>query len=232
MIQCVVFDFDGTLVQSNSIKRQGFYEVTKALGDVAEVVDTVLVDKVGDRQAIFAELVRRLQTTGRLPAVRVEQTLAHDLVDRYTSYCEESIASCAEVVGATACLEALTALQVALFVSSATPTAPLRQVLRRRGIDRFFRQILGRPAGKVENLRLAMAEVMAAPEATVMVGDNEVDRTAAVAVGCHFVGIENDFSGYTQRPSILIDDLRQLPPIILSLNRDPDSATATTRIRK
>ena len=44
MIKFVVFDFDGTLVESNEIKRQTFFEVTDYLPGAKPLMDEVLSD--------------------------------------------------------------------------------------------------------------------------------------------------------------------------------------------
>ena len=56
--RCVVFDFDGTLVQSNEIKRQAFYEVVKNIADAKPLMDEILrFPKSGTRFEVFAALV-------------------------------------------------------------------------------------------------------------------------------------------------------------------------------
>ena len=58
MVKCVVFDFDGTLVGSNEIKRRTFYEVTKNLVDADILLDKILSSPdSGDRYDIFDTLI-------------------------------------------------------------------------------------------------------------------------------------------------------------------------------
>ncbi|MDX2479991.1 MAG: hypothetical protein QNK24_06615, partial [Desulfuromusa sp.] len=44
MICCVVFDFDGTLVNSNDIKRETFFDVARSWDPKGEIVAEVLKD--------------------------------------------------------------------------------------------------------------------------------------------------------------------------------------------
>jgi len=62
MIKCVVFDFDGTLVKSNEIKRRVFYEVTEDIVDAVPVLDELFsVPDSGDRYNIFDLLIKNLK---------------------------------------------------------------------------------------------------------------------------------------------------------------------------
>ena len=42
MYKCAIFDFDGTLVQSNEIKKETFYEVTQNFSGVSSILDKIL----------------------------------------------------------------------------------------------------------------------------------------------------------------------------------------------
>ena len=42
MYKCAIFDFDGTLVQSNEIKKETFYEVTQNFSELSSILDKIL----------------------------------------------------------------------------------------------------------------------------------------------------------------------------------------------
>ena len=88
MIRCVVFDFDGTVVLSNDIKREGFFAVVSAIPEGCSRMAAILSNPPGDRYAIFDTFASE---TG---------TLSSDLVDSYSSWCEERILTCPERHGA------------------------------------------------------------------------------------------------------------------------------------
>ena len=52
--KCIVFDFDGTLVNSNSIKRDTFFEIAAQVSDSEHIMEEVLHRSAGkDRYWIF-----------------------------------------------------------------------------------------------------------------------------------------------------------------------------------
>lgn len=217
MIRCIAFDFDGTLAESNAIKRDAYFEASLPLGRVEAQVRAALAEEPGNRERVCAAIVRKVREAGLLPATRTPEAWTGHLVEAYTAICEARIASCPEVPGTGSALEALSAMGIALYVNSATPAEPLRRILGLRGMSGFFRDVLGSPAGKVENLRRVLADAQASPAETVFVGDNEVDRAAADEVGCAFIGLENGFSGYTARPETLVRDMAGLVPALAPL---------------
>src|SRR4051794_25727739 len=99
MIRCLAFDFDGTLAQSNSVKRNAYYEIAEAFGDLVGVVDDVLAKERGTRHQVIAALVSRLEKLGRLPDLRSPREWVDYLVREYTLHCEKRIAICPEVPG-------------------------------------------------------------------------------------------------------------------------------------
>jgi phosphoglycolate phosphatase len=218
MIRCIVFDFDGTLAQSNAIKQQAYFEAAASLGDVGHLVKAALREVSGNREKVCSGIVLKAGQAGLLPSRFTEEEWVRHLVERYTKWCEEAIIACPEVPGSDAALKALQDSGVALYVNSATPTGPLKRILDARGMRRYFKDVHGSPQGKVENLVAVLRAERASASEVAMVGDNEADRIAAAEVGCPFVGLENEFSGYTAAPPILLGDLVSLTSVIEGLD--------------
>ncbi len=210
MIRCVAFDFDGTLALSNGIKRQAYYDAAKQLGEMERIVASVLASESGDREEICAAIVASARKQGALHSSQNPEELTRHLVSLYSTFCEERIATCPEVPGAKAALEYLRAIGCSLFVNSATPTTPLKRILELRGLSAYFRGVLGSPGGKTDNLVQILSLEKLTAKQMLFVGDNESDRRAALEIGCDFIGIENEFSGYQEPPMHRLKDLTGL----------------------
>jgi len=214
MTSCVVFDFDGVLVSSNAVKRQAYTDIFTDAGlDAAAVVAAVLGEDVnGDRYETIRRILQRLGLAGLINGDTLDDRVAW-YAERYNEICEAHAATCDEVPGASDALTRL-AERYALYVVSATPTAPLRRIVERRGWTGRFRAVLGRPTSKDEHLRSIMASEGIGSEAIVFVGDGLLDLQAAQAAGCRFIGVRNRFNDFDPAGLEMIPDLRALPEII------------------
>ncbi len=225
MIRCIVFDFDGTLVVSNHIKLQTFYEVTYSHDPTGSTVTRILEQyPAKDRHGVFLEIVHELVVKNQIPKHQSPEALATQWAEDYTFSCEQAIATCEEVPGTTETLRWISQQNIPIFINSRTPTPTLNRLVTLRSFDRYTSKIYGAPATKTENLWLIQNLAQARFQEILFVGDSEDDRKAALEVGCHFVGVilgeQNRFSH--PPPEIQISDLYQLQPIVRTL-QDKDT---------
>jgi phosphoglycolate phosphatase len=205
MVKCVVFDFDGTLVKSNEIKRRTFYEVTKNLVDADIVLDKILSSPdSGDRYDIFDTLIIELKLD------REVFVSASKLSDSYTKICEYEISRAPEIKGVVKTIKELRSLGVKVFISSATPEITLQKIIDMRGWKEMIDMALGSPDSKTDHLQTILTENKYSISEVVYVGDSEIDRDAALLVGCRFVGIGKDWSRFSSKPAILLSTLEKL----------------------
>lgn len=206
-----MFDFDGVLVDSNAVKRNAYYDALADIHGAAEVVTEVLrapPAEPADRYHTVKRIVSLLRERGLLDA-RDPARFAAERVDRYTSICDRELPLCNEIPGASTLLATLSRSHP-LYLNSATPEPILRATVAGRGWTPFFRDTLGTPATKTDNLRrIALAEGIQAQQ-ILFVGDSEVDRHAAGQFGCPFVGVvveEGRFEGPVERVVTKLSDL-------------------------
>ena len=198
MIRCAVFDFDGTLVLSNAIKRDGFFAVAAGYPDGAAAMNRLLANPPGDRFAIMAAFAA------------LHGANAGELAEQYGAWCEARILAYPERAGATACLMDLRQRGISPWINSATPEAPLRAVVARRYPTGTFAGVLGGHGRKADNLRAILAAENIAATEMLMIGDGVDDRDGARAVGCAFVGLTDGSLAAAPAPGPLLTDLAAL----------------------
>lgn len=207
-VKCVVFDFDGVLVDSNAIKRAAYFDVLGRREIPAVVVARCLdVEARGDRRDVIACVMNRMGVVGDAAVA-----LTDACVREYGEVCETRIAACPERPGASRVLREL-AISTPIYINSATPEDALVAVIARRGWTSYFRAVRGRPASKTENLERVMREERLPASSLLFVGDRQADFVAAEVVGCQFLGLESDESDFAEGVPRLVA-LSDLPEFV------------------
>lgn len=203
MIRYVVFDFDGTLVRSDDIKRDGFFAVVRDLDPRGELMTRVLAERPGDRHAIFR---RFAEVTSAERQVSIDVA---GLVEAYTTYCRDAISVADEFPGARAALTALSQFGLVLYVNSTTPDEALGELLELRGIAGHFAAAYGSQRSKLANLAEIASTAGVTPGQVAVVGNGADDRAAAQSFGCMYVAVGDgdhemsDLSGLPERLGLI-----------------------------
>ncbi len=201
-IRAFIFDFDGTLVESNDIKRSAFFEVTAGIAGAADILRRLLAKPdVGDRYDIFRGL------ESELGADRAD---ARRLTDAYGAFCEREILALLETSRVMPSLDGLKGKGYALFIASATPQECLIAILQKTPFARLFDEVGGRPRSKTAILRDICRRHGWSPLEVVMVGDSALDSQAAVEIGCRFIGVGGNAERYAGAAEFLVDDVDSL----------------------
>ncbi|HSV98601.1 MAG TPA: HAD hydrolase-like protein [Sedimentisphaerales bacterium] len=209
----VIFDFDGVLAETNEIRFQGFTELFRELP--------------GDEMARFMAFVRANGGLSRYGKIRhlyesiLRQRVSADrvatLAGLYSQIVKQKVIEAIPVEGS---LEFLAGHQgrFEFAVVSGSDQQELRQVCCARGIEKYFREILGSPKEKAENLAELLAGRGWEKQASVYVGDSQNDYQAAVEVGIDFIGRQSGVMDWRDTDVAHIASLRELPQAIERLS--------------
>ncbi len=177
----VVFDFDGTLVQSADGKRRAFFEIFPA--NFAPAVEAVLSrDPDGSRHSVIPAMIAEAQARG----MDVADLDRHALIEAFASRAAAGVASTPEVPLAVEAMR-LAGRNAAVYIFSMTPHEELVAQIARRGWSGLVRDAWGFPNRKEEVLAMLTARHACQPQRALVVGDGISDEAAARENGCRFM---------------------------------------------
>jgi len=186
-LDAVVFDCDGVLLVSNTLKVAVFREALAEKGfhpdDIARFSRYQVANFGTSRYRLFEHFL-----TWEDLKIRPEGADRDALVGGYARLLRSRYARCATTPAMRAVLDGLAARGIPLFIVSGSDGEELREVFAERGLAGLFRAIHGSPATKTENLKLVAEEMgLSLPLANLwFVGDAEADFKAAQSVGARF----------------------------------------------
>ena len=181
-----VFDFDGTLVQSNQIKRDMLYVVAHTVGATNEQFAGVFSDHPRyDRFGLYRELLVRLEFDGDIDA-KVDE-----MAQLYADFTTDAISKAPEIPGAEEFLKKYSA-ELPMYINSATPEYSLRNTVAQLGWDSYFRGVYGRPKSKNEIVKRVKEETGLTSDQILFVGDSVQDLESAADNGCPFLGVAHE----------------------------------------
>jgi phosphoglycolate phosphatase-like HAD superfamily hydrolase len=202
----IVFDFDGTIVQSNEIKTKAFRKLyEKYGGDIVKQVAEHHEQNIGisryEKFRYFHENLLHLHYTHN-----VEEKLAK----RFSQLIFDSIVQVPYVEGALEFIERFH-LKLNLFVASGTPEKELQKIIELRKMSKYFSGIFGTPRNKTEILKNIIRVNCFIPERVLMVGDAHADWEGAQSAGTDFIGIQkqNELSHFPES-SVVMENLISL----------------------
>ncbi len=217
--EAVVFDLDGTLVDSAPDLCALVNEMLAELGRPGLDLDEVR-PMIGDGSRALLE--RGLRASGGVPPTVDLDALFAEFLRRYVRWPVRLDQVCAGVVAA---LEELVAAGVRLGVCTNKPQAPTDRLLTALALERFFGAAIGGDALPVRkpdagHLRAVLARLGVDVGRAALVGDSRTDLLTARAAGVPCVLVS---FGYTPVPARdlgadrVIDHMSELGAALVSL---------------
>ncbi len=205
---CILFDLDGTLVDSELLNNRALLELLPDLdGDAAELGRRY-------RGVKLAVILRDIET-------RLGRRLPDDFIQRYRAHVAELFTSELRPTPGTA--EVLAALDLPRCVASSAPMPKIRHALAVTGLAAYFgdRLFSSYDVGSWKpepGLFLHAAERMGfAPERCVVVEDSDVGLQAATAARMHAVYYAPVDGSVDAQPHAVIRSMSELPGALARL---------------
>lgn len=217
MIRCVLFDLDGTVIDTNELIIRSFQHVLNeklALGITREEIIPQMGLPLADQ---FRHFTGRDDVEDLVAAYRTHNLKHHDEMVQVFPHVNEVV-------------EALAAAGIATGIVTTKMRATTLHVLRMFGLLPYMKTVVtfddvSHAKPHPEPVLKAMAALGAEPEETVMVGDSPFDIEAARRAGARSAAVAWSLKGerYLQawRPDWMLHDIRELYAIV-GLKRDGD----------
>lgn len=217
--RAIVFDLDGTLVDSAPEIRAAINAAFEPMGVPAFSLDAV-------RTMIGGGAVVALQRAAARAGIELDKTRQQAALERFLVVLAEASEHGEGLYdGAAELLQRLTdeGVKLAICTNKAEPVTHI--ALRALGIAPFFEAIVGATDALPKKpdpgmLRAALNRLGVAPADAVVVGDTHADMDAARAAGCRSIAVS---FGYSQKPvadlgaDAIVDRLADIPAAIAGL---------------
>ena len=185
-IKAIIFDFDGTIVDSNSIKEAAFYEIFLKFGEKVALIGSNYhkINPGVNRLEKFRYIINNF--TDLAYNDDLGQELSNDFSkivlknmkeSKYINYAEEFLRKFHNV-----CM---------FFISSAMPESELVEITKDKGIYELFYEMKGYPTSKSDYIGEVIRSFNFKSEEVIFVGDAQSDYDAAYMNSINFICIGN-----------------------------------------
>ena len=175
------FDCDGIILDSNHIKTEAFRECLK--NEKKENIELFInyhkknqgIDRFKKLNYFFSKIKKNFTHKNYLEAL-----------NEYSSLCAVNLKNSELVSGVKKFLENANKSNYSCYVISGSEQNELRNVLKYKKLDKYFKGIYGSPLNKIENINLAL-DHRPPKKNDIFFGDAKSDMIAAIKSNLKFI---------------------------------------------
>lgn len=183
----IIFDFDGTLVDSNELKYKAFFQLFPDNTYNKAIIKKVLNEFIEESRYVI--LGKILEQNNKYEKEDFK-TLINLFVERYNKIAVQGVKVCPTLPDAEAVLKSLKG-KYKLYLLSNTPEFALKEIVEYRKWSHYFINIFGYPRKKRSTLLEIIQSESISRDEVLMVGDGKSDQVSAELCGCPFFYINN-----------------------------------------
>ncbi|MDP3395052.1 MAG: HAD hydrolase-like protein [Methanoregula sp.] len=204
----IIFDFDGVILESVSVKTEAFRQLFSFSPEHVDEIVLYHLDNGGmSRFEKFRHIFKNILHQ------EISRKRFDDLSQQFSDLVEDKVANAPFVVGALEFLQTQHATY-SLYIVSATPEDELRRIVHSRNISQYFQGVFGSPVKKIDHIQRILTDNKLLSLDVIFVGDAINDEEAAKTAGVRFIGRENPGAqkrfNDIQGIEYIIEDIRDL----------------------
>ncbi|MCH8889272.1 HAD family hydrolase [Patescibacteria group bacterium] len=186
--KCIIFDFDGVILDSMSIRDKGFKEVLSNFDD--DSVDRLL--KYHRKNAGLSRYNKFRYFYENILNKPVTEEMINDLAERFSKIMKEILTDEKLLIQDSILFIKKYYQQIPMYIASGSDQKELRYLCEKLGIDKYFVEIYGSPTSKQDLIKKIIEKNKFDADEVLMIGDAHNDREAAQANGVIFYGYNNE----------------------------------------
>ena len=190
MLQALLLDFDGVILDSSRTKTKVFFEFFERFPSVAEHMKQYHLEHKG---------INRFQQFTYLSGLLDESPgFVDKCSEEFSRLVVERVLVTEFVGGAEQFLEYFS-VKIPMHLVSNSPEAELMMVLEKRNLTHYFDSIMGSTAtrNKVQSMQQTIELYNYDVSRLVYVGDTQGDYKAATLLNVAFFGLENELANFS-----------------------------------
>lgn len=181
--QAILFDFDGVLAECMNVKTEAFAQLYESYGqNIVKKVVKHHVENGGISRYVKIKLYHE-DYVGKA----ISQEEVDEIAQKFSDLVVEKVIESEWVKGAKEFLEKYYK-KIDLYVISGTPEPELKQIVKKRDMEKYFKGVYGSPIRKPDHARKIIAENKYDPEKVLYIGDSLSDYRDSQTAQIPFLG--------------------------------------------
>jgi len=185
----ILFDFDGVIIDSMSVRDEGFKMIAEKSTDSKEIVDEFI--KYHRYNAGLSRYVKIRYLYEEMLGKEITEEEVNEFASEFSAMMKERLVNPSVLINETVEFIKSIYKDVTLHIVSGSDGKELNFLCKELGLASYFETIEGSPTHKNDLVKGIMNKYNYNTEETILIGDSITDYNAAMANNIKFVGFNN-----------------------------------------
>ena len=215
MVNAIIFDFDGVVLESLNVKTNAFKKLYEPYGsDISKRVVEHHLENGGVSRFDKIKIYHNIFLGEDIDEKKIQK-----IAQKFSEMVVNEIMKVPFVDGAKQFIED-NYKRYLMFISSATPTNELNFICKQRKIAKYFQGIFGSPDSKSKHISSIITNYSLNNREIVFIGDSSSDLDAANTHNLTFIARLSGVSNNLVNEKYTLSDLNKLGGIISTINNN------------